>query len=521
MAINPQAGLGAMMQAPNQPQQGMPASSMAKMMDIAKKMSDGQLADILAGKNMDVPQFVAMTEAMGRKQLRTALQGQQAMAQAKQPTAREKLLSEMTPQPQMQPQAGIAAVPAPNMETANMASGGIVAFDGSDGSLVSDPTSIINEREREKQTDFDRQMAEAIEQWKKWGTPNPSLQKTLPTAAEQPYVGNETAGGAYLGYRKQQGAGSATPPERDNTPFFKGWLPETGDKSQLNTPYKDLPPEPVNPVTAADAAKKREGLESLLVPPTKAKDKTGGGTGTGGTGVGAGKQTPPPAAGGIADALQAKKDEALSKRKNYLDELTSDKDKLARDMESVKSQGQGEFLMQMAAALMSTPNLGQALAKGTQAGLPGLAANRKEINAMVRDQRDYNLNLAKAQEARQQGDEELAFKYESLAEQAKYHAGMVAYHNRMVDAYSARAAAGAGGIDAKATQAALAKAQDQLKLAMADPRQKGGLRTQEAQFAYLQNAYANNLGLLRGTGGVAPAGPTLYNEIPQNALVRD
>ena len=62
------AGLGALPQSNTQPGNmptGMPPQNMSATMALAKKMSDMQLADVLAGKNMDVPQFVAMTEAMG------------------------------------------------------------------------------------------------------------------------------------------------------------------------------------------------------------------------------------------------------------------------------------------------------------------------------------------------------------------------------------------------------------------------------------------------------------------------
>ena len=105
--INPQAGLGAMMQ-PAQTQKGMPASNMSQIMSTAKGMSDAQLADVMAGKSMDVPQYVAMTEAMGRQQLRTAMQGATAMTTAKQPTEKEKLLLAM----QHIPQQSLAQDPA-------------------------------------------------------------------------------------------------------------------------------------------------------------------------------------------------------------------------------------------------------------------------------------------------------------------------------------------------------------------------------------------------------------------------
>lgn len=103
---------------------GNPGANMAQIMAKVRKMSDSQLADILSGKDVSVPQFAAMTEAMGRKQLRQAVDGAQAQQQAQQPSIKDQLLAE-----QAQSQ-GIASLPAPNMEAMGegMAGGGIVAF---------------------------------------------------------------------------------------------------------------------------------------------------------------------------------------------------------------------------------------------------------------------------------------------------------------------------------------------------------------------------------------------------------
>lgn len=103
---------------------GNPSANMAQVMAKVRKMSDSQLADILSGKDVSVPQFAAMTEAMGRKQLRQAVDGAQAQQQAQQPSIKDQLLAE-----QAQSQ-GIAALPAPNMLPMGegMAGGGIVAF---------------------------------------------------------------------------------------------------------------------------------------------------------------------------------------------------------------------------------------------------------------------------------------------------------------------------------------------------------------------------------------------------------
>lgn len=129
----PAAGLAALAK-PNTAAKGKSPESMGEIMSLARKMSDAQLADVLAGKSLDVPQFAAMTEAMGRKSLRTAMQGQQAMQQNanKPPSVKDQLLGEyqQTQMAQAAPQmGGIAGVPAPNMESMDMASGGIVAFE--------------------------------------------------------------------------------------------------------------------------------------------------------------------------------------------------------------------------------------------------------------------------------------------------------------------------------------------------------------------------------------------------------
>jgi hypothetical protein len=101
---------------------------MGQIMEMARDMSDSQLADVLQGKSLAIPQFAAMTEAMGRKSLRNATEGAQAKQQLNQPSLKERLLAE-NEAPQMPEDVGIAQIPAPNMESMNMAGGGIIAFD--------------------------------------------------------------------------------------------------------------------------------------------------------------------------------------------------------------------------------------------------------------------------------------------------------------------------------------------------------------------------------------------------------
>ena len=121
------AGLGALTQMSPTPK-GKSPSNMGQIMELARNMSDAQLADVLQGKSLDVPQFAAMTEAMGRKSLRNAVQGMEAQGQAHQPSLKDKMLAEDATQ-QMPEASGIGQIPAPNMESMHMASGGIIAFD--------------------------------------------------------------------------------------------------------------------------------------------------------------------------------------------------------------------------------------------------------------------------------------------------------------------------------------------------------------------------------------------------------
>jgi hypothetical protein len=49
------------------PRTDNPAKDMAAIMAQARNYPDSRLADVLAGKDMSIPQYVAMAEAMGRR----------------------------------------------------------------------------------------------------------------------------------------------------------------------------------------------------------------------------------------------------------------------------------------------------------------------------------------------------------------------------------------------------------------------------------------------------------------------
>jgi hypothetical protein len=499
MNLPQNAGLGAMMQTKGAGGAGITKQSMNEMMAKAQKLPDSELADVLAGRSMQVPQFAAMLAAMGRESLRTAVAGAQA-GQAKEPSKKDQMLAKMSPQAQPEAPAGLETLPAPNMEQMGqgMADGGIIAFSAGDPEGVKDP---------DKQTPAEKAMAEYIRKIQKSSlfnrqvepTPSaPSVYETDPQAkadreaissfgrkafdltgsiAEAPFKGLGTVSD-YLINRPLRAAGVPIP--RVPSQFRYG-----AEEPKVSTAGDQEDPAGAVVPTAATTG------TPPPPPPKTGADQTGG--------------APRGTAPGVAPTAVP----AFESRRSAIDQLLAPTEDIAKQVASSKNQAQGEFLMQMGAALMSTPNVGVALSKGVAAGLPGLAANRKEINTIQKDQRDYRLNLSKAQEAAAQGKDDLAFKYADLAEKAKYHAGMIG---------AAMARSGAG--DSRVATAAMNKAQDQLKLAMGDPRQRRNLGTVEAQQAFLNNAFQSNLSILSGQGPVTPSIPT-YGAPPSGAVTRE
>jgi hypothetical protein len=361
---------------------------MAKIMARVRDYSDARLADVLAGKDMSVPQFAAMTEAMGRKQLREAVDGQQAMQQAQQPSIKEQLLAEQSA-PQMA--AGIDQIPAPNMEAMGegMAAGGIVAFSGKDGSYV-DPDLT----EEEKQTLRDRR--DFLLGGKKLLASAADV-VTLPArgvmgAVNTGIIRPIRATGIGLPYIPEEAFGGSS---ASMTPYFDRYVrkPEQENKNAadisklLEKPIGDQPGDyPVSP--GQDALKN--------VPPAAP----------------AAAPNPP------IDLSQPTK---FERRASPFGEMSAEK----VDVEGLKSRGLGEGLMRLSAGLLSAPG-----AKGLSAGVAALAEQagltRKETNALKKDARDYDLNLKRAEAAFEQGQDELGLKFTEAANVNRYRMASLA-----------------------------------------------------------------------------------------------
>jgi hypothetical protein len=313
---------------------GSGSRDMAAIMERVRKMSDSQLADILAGKDVSIPQFAAMTEAMGRKQLRQAVDGAQAQQQAQQPSIKEQLLAE-----QRAPRAvaGIDQLPAANMESIDMASGGIVAFDNG-GGVYADPLSYLSGQDVESMAADELRRQKELQKYKE-----------------------------LYGYER----------------------------------YPNAKAKPTAPAAAAAAAP--------VVPPPDA-DKTSA----------TGKTSAAPAATGIA-GIDVSAPTKFERRASPFGQLSTE----AVDYNKLKDQGLGEGLMKMAAGLLSAPGT-----KGVAAGIQALAESgqltRKEIAGLKKDARDYDLNRTRAEEAFNQGQDELGLKYTEAANVNKYRMASLA-----------------------------------------------------------------------------------------------
>ena len=443
----PQAGLAAIAQPATAPK-GMSSGNMAQVMSLARKMSDAQLADVLQGKSLDVPQYVAMTEAMGRKQLRTAMQGQQAMAQAQQPSVKDKLLMGEQPQmPQgmpMPPQqpvmaaegglmyadggpidmnygqagGGIAELPAPNMEPMTMAGGGIVAFADTKPGTETEMPIREDLTEEEKKQLAENPYMQRVQGIRNLGNAFFTPRNYDPIAKGSDILssiqnwGKDTAG-ANAAWEKGSKARSGELKTFTNEQTPKGKLVDAG-LVERSTPIQDVPKvaeAKANKVYPADLEDARTGAGMTAL-------------------LNAQRNKAPANAAAPTDTDQRNNERKAAllgsenatgitpeKRVNPFGELKAD----LPDYAKVKSQGLGEGLMLLSSAMFGTPNLNQAFSKGLPLLSSVSGATRKELSDLKKDYNAQQLNLAKANELYESGQEDLAFKKLKQSQDNAYH----------------------------------------------------------------------------------------------------
>lgn len=350
-----------------------PQKDMASVLAKARSYPDWRLADVLAGKDLSLPQFAAMAEAMGRRDLRQAVAGAKAQQQAKQPSIKDQLLA------QQQMPAGIDQLPAPNMEPIGLANGGIIAFNGEEGSLV----DLTDEEKERLANNAYMQRVQAItnpgQAISKWWASKPSSQEI---------------------WERGRKARTGELKTFSNEPTPKGKLVEKG-LADSDTPRRDL----------LKVATEREAEREALLNPQMSKidwNKVKEITQSKGNGGGA------PDAGSPATTTSAFE---FSPRKSRMEGLKAEE----VDYNKLKEQGFGEGLMKMAAGILSKPTLAGGLGAGIGALAEAGALSRKEIASLKKDQREYDFLMAKAQDAFDQGNDKLAFDYKKQADEHKYH----------------------------------------------------------------------------------------------------
>lgn len=362
-------------------------ADMAKVMEKVRSMRDSQLADVLAGKDMSIPQYAAMAEAMGRRQLREAVKGAQAQQQAQQPSVKDQLMMADAQE------AGLAALPAPNMASMDLASGGIVAFNGTTGSQVelsdeeflrlSDPEKYARQK---RQSDAWKSVADSGKPYSvaefRQDVVDPF--KSFFTAPFDKAAADKAEKAEIAKIMKEKNIGA------DEAALIRGLQKQTGDKEGDFPMYT---PKPVNYKAAANPA-----AASPDAAPSAAN--------------------PNAPASGLNYLLAGSK---FERRASPFGSFSPEE----VDYNKLKDQGMGEGLMKMGAGLLSAPG-----SKGFAAGIQALAESgqisRKEIAGLKKDARDYKLNVAKAEEAFNQGQDELGFKYMENANLNKYRMAALA-----------------------------------------------------------------------------------------------
>jgi len=382
MKGQPQAGLAALAQ-PAQAPRGMSSGSIQQILDRARMMSDAQLADILSGKSMDVPQYVAMTEAMGRKSLRNAMQGAQAQQQAKQPSVKDRLLAENEQEQMAQAAAqapqmgGISDIPAPNMESVDMASGGIVAFQDNEDQPVRVGMPSFAEG-----SETDKKILEFL--------------KNAPGALVQKFKElNQPRGTTFAGTQAELDA-----------MVQRGAMPR---RAAAQTPAGIdtlVPKTPDSQYVEQDKNAYASTIANLTATP----------------------RTPTPdipKKAGPTPTTQSDQPTRSQAEQDYLAQLMGVGEKTRGGIADIKKQAQAQTFLDLSSALFGSPTLAQAGSKAGQLVAGRVGAMGKDIRSAEKEANEYDLNLARYRAALDAGDKDRAFKYKQAADENRYRMAMV------------------------------------------------------------------------------------------------
>jgi hypothetical protein len=376
-------GLGAILQQPNQAPKGASAGDMAEMMAMAKELPDSELADVLNGKSIRIPQSLAMIVAMGRKSLRTAMQGAQAQQQAQQPSVKDRFLAEEA-QMAAAPQAGLDQLPAPNMDSVDMAGGGIVAFqDNQDQPVREGMPSFAEGSETDKKIlEFLKNAPGAlVNKFKELNQPRPTT-----------FAGTQAELDALVQRGKM--------PKRTAAETAAGVKDEEKRKVQLEDIARG------QGVFPEGSAALPTGLDVSAVAAAAAPKAA-------------------PKATGIATLTAPKESDASPAREDLLAKLAGVGEKTRAGIAGLKNEAQSQMLFDAMSALLGNRNIAEAGSKFGQLASGRLGAMGKERRSLEKESNEYDLNLARYREAVESGDKDRAFKYKQAADENRYRMAMV------------------------------------------------------------------------------------------------
>jgi hypothetical protein len=269
---------------------------------------------------------------------------------------------------------GIADLPAPNMESMDMASGGIVAFQNNLEQPVREGMPLTPEQIDELRTrgSLRRKDADIPENpLKGFGVsqrsrPYMDAQKNAmrDAIAAAPKITTEQA--------MQQDMENAAPAKVMADPIVTAAKPPSATKAP-----------PVVTPGAPTADKEKAGL-------------------------------------GATDEFSSYMDMVKKNNADYLSKLEGLSTKQREGLAKLRSQGGGEALIQFAKGLLGSPTLAQGASKGLEGVAATAAGSRKEQRAVEQGATEMDFNLAKARQAAAKGDMESAIMFKKLADEAGY-----------------------------------------------------------------------------------------------------
>jgi hypothetical protein len=305
---------------------------------------------------------------------------------------------------------GIADLPAPNMESMDMASGGIVAFNGEKGSEVEDEQARKDREALKYGWENTKAAARDI-----LTLPGRGLAGAFETAVTRPVraLGVDMP---YLPSSFYGGDASSLTPHMDTLTRRRESQAASNTTPTVNSTPTQAEIDAIR-ATAASSAAPAGGSTKAQIDALNARPRVGAGAPDEKAGLGA------------TDEFKSYMDTVKKERADSMAELKGLSAKQREAALAAKSQGLGDFLMNISQGLLNK----RGLAAGTAAGLPGAtaaaAASRKEQNALNQSANDFDFNIAKSREAAAKGDMEAALQYKKLAQDAQYQQGMLAYHN--------------------------------------------------------------------------------------------